>query len=403
MSSIKRYYEDMTDPDRIDARADRYVGTACFEDRALKQFVRKNLSAQPCSYHRGGGRHPRGAPLEKVVRFIFDRLCTRYEDAANGVGWEGGYVGASIYSSYDLVYDYVDLPADSNGALFEDIVGALPDRTWSAIDPYGARHHEIYSWSWEAFVDTVKHKRRYFFDDDAMAYRNERISPTSLLALIARRCRTARLIRSLPVGTTFFRCRARGRGETFTEPHELGPPPSEFASQSRMSPAGIPMFYGASDEATARAETLDRDGARHAMATFALARAIKVLDLSQVPTISIFDTKRSALYDWAVFMRQFVNDLGKKVAKDGRIHIDYVPTQIVTEYFRTFLKDGKDVPIDGVMYRSTKTRMHCVALFADADAVAPGPLGKNAKASPYMLQLASVVQHPRKRKVRQSA
>jgi len=104
MGMIKRYYEDMFDQDRIDAAADRYVGADCFEDYALKQFVRKNLSDQPCSYHRGGGRHLRGAPLARVVRFIFERFCTRYDDAANGVGWPraralpGGYLASPVLS-----------------------------------------------------------------------------------------------------------------------------------------------------------------------------------------------------------------------------------------------------------------------------------------------------------------
>ena len=117
------------------------------------------------------------------------------------------------------------------------------------------------------------------------------------------------MVRKLPADTRFYRCRARKRGAHLTEPADLGPPPKEYVSQSRMSPAGIPMFYGAADEATARAETLKTDDARHSMALFGLGRAVHVLDLTKSPTISIFDQGRRSLFDWGIFMQQFLREL----------------------------------------------------------------------------------------------
>lgn len=402
MSFIKRYLDSMCDPDGIDASDDLYVSAACFEEPAIKRFIRENLVDRPCSYYRGDGLHPKGAPLATVVRFFFAGFCSRFEDAANGVGWEGEYVGAKTYDSYDLVFNYVEIASCAGNDLFSDLIRALPDRVWSAIDPYASRQHEIYAWSWDSFVETVKHKRRYFFDDTNSVLLGHEITPRQLLESVTEKCKQARLIRTLSAGTTFFRCRERLSCEPITKPIDLGPPPHQFASQSRMSPAGVPMFYGAYDEATARAETLGSHGDRHTMATFALSKSIRILDLTRVPAISIFDQRRSGLYDWAIFMRQFVRDFGKKIERDNRIHFDYVPTQIVTEYFRAFMRDSKGTPIAGVMYRSTKTGSNCVVLFMDQDDVAPRLRKTFDPQCAELLQMVAVTQHKRKRLAQKS-
>ena len=61
-----------------------------------------------------------------------------------------------------------------------------------------------------------------------------------------------------------------------------------------MSPAGIPMFYGAFEESTAFAETSTTSGGGGAaVARFATDRACKVVDLDQLPTVpSTLDDKR---------------------------------------------------------------------------------------------------------------
>jgi hypothetical protein len=392
MSSIKRYIEDMMDPDRIEPQPGKYVSAACFEDSQLRAFIKRNRTSHPCSYYCGGGRHPKGAALDDVLAFIFDGITSRYEDATNGVGWDGGFVGASTWDSYDLVWEHLELTDRAESKLLDDIAYALPDRTWSEIDPYGARDHEIFQWSWEKFVEVVKYERRYYFDDGISS--EESISPGALLAVVASKCKRAKMIRKLPVGTSFYRCRWRDENERFTQPHELGPPPKELASQSRMSPAGIAMFYGAVDEATARAETLASDSDRHTMALFGLGRDIHVLDLTDSPAVSLFDPNRRSLYDWAIFMRHFRTDLRKPVAKDHSLHIDYVPTQIVTEYFRSFLTTRKGQPIDGILYKSaTRTENVCIALFAKGQDVAPTQVVQVEPSSGYLLQLLSLTDY----------
>jgi hypothetical protein len=54
------------------------------------------------------------------------------------------------------------------------------------------------------------------------------------------------------------------------------------------------------------------------------------------------------------FLHKFINDLVAPVSKDGREHVDYVPTQIVSEYFRYKFKSEKGSGIKGIKYPSVK-------------------------------------------------
>lgn len=394
MGLAKRMYEEMSDPDYIAECPEKFVSAACFDDPVLKKFIKENRADDPCTYYQGTGKSPRGAPLHIVVRFIFEGLCSRYDDAANGVGWEGEYVGARTYISQDLVDEHVWISDKAISTLSTDIAGALPDRTWSEIDPYRMRAHEVYSYGWESFVELVKHERRYFFAGTPAITEEENISPEELLHFIATHCSRQRMIKKLPRGAQFYRCRKEKPGETFVEPRELGPAPHQFAAQNRMSPAGIAMFYGAEQKTTARAETLKKASARHAMGLFGLSREVNVLDITSSPIISIFDSRRAHLYDWALFMHRFLQELRKPIKKDDRVHIEYVPTQIVTEYFRTYMTDRKGHPIDGILYRSaTATGGNCIVLFVDNDEVDPEMRSELEPDNGFLLQVLSVEQH----------
>lgn len=379
--------------DRPTRTPGRFVSAACFEDDALRRVVEANLSSTECSYSGLKGRKPIAAPLDTVVDHIFEALSRCYEDATNGVGWEGGFVGATTWDTYELVDETVVLAGNASPDLLLDISEALPSQVWSYIDPYGARGDEVLSWSWEAFCETVKHRRRYFFLDEPGGRRtnDERISPGELLAAVARGCETYGLLRTLPSGQRFFRCRSRSLGERFTKPKDLGPPPARRASQSRMSPAGITMFYGAMQKSTARAETLSSMHAPHAMAEFQTTRSITVLDLTQPPWVSLFDEERAELYDWARFMRGFLNDFRQPVERDGSEHIDYVPTQVVTEYFRAAVTHGGQ-QLDGVLYQSARAGGGpCVVLFAGPDDVAPNAsVGTTPRGVSHLLVMRGV-------------
>ena len=119
------------------------------------------------------------------------------------------------------------------------------------------------------------------------------------------------------------------------------------------------MLYAALDEATARSETyLRRDGlpAEATVATFELTEDITVLNLAEIPGVpSIFagewiDERRESL----IFLHAFVEALTDPVVKDGREHVEYVPSQVVTEYVRYRLPELLEKAVHGLIYPSAR-------------------------------------------------
>lgn len=112
-------------------------------------------------------------------------------------------------------------------------------------------------------METVKHKQRFFSltstrginDADGAGARIRRGG--ELLDELGRLIREYGLVVDLPAGHLLYRVRIPRVREQFTSAKALGAPPPRAASQSRMSLAGIPMFYAGDEPETALAETYD--------------------------------------------------------------------------------------------------------------------------------------------------
>lgn len=387
---MNRLKDSLSEPPGVTPTPGMFVCPDCFSDDALSAVVRDHATSKFCSYCNRRSTKAVAAPLDDIAEHIFACFEQRYEDAANGVGWdEGEYVGALTWDTSELIDDEVEV-SDNSGELLSDLANALPAQTWSRIDPYGALERDVMSWSWRDFCETVKHQRRFFFQDHLTPTdpRSEKVSPADLLSSVAKGCKSYGLIKTVKPGQRLYRCRARNKAKKFTDPLDLGPPPAAGASQSRMSPAGIPMFYGSFDKATAAAETLTSLG-RHAMAEFRTTRPIRVLDLSRPPFVSIFDRKLGGLDEWAAFMRAFIKDFQRPVESNGEQHYEYVPTQIVTEFFRS--ATGSTGKLDGIIYSSVKNAGgRCIVLFADRNDVDPKPDSSRAPVGTHLLKLRKV-------------
>lgn len=384
-----RLKDSLLEPEAWTKTPDRFVSAELFDDPALRAVVLDNLEERRCSYSGKVGRAPIAASLDVVVERIADGIGRHFDNAANGVGWEGGWVGATTWDTYDLVEETVALADDAPSALFDDIVAALPMQDWSRADPYGPRDSDVLNWSWNDFSATIKHVRRYFFEQHLgpSDRRQEKVSPLELLATVAGHARAYGLFRELPAGLRLYRSRWRDGRARITDPRELGPPPPGRASQSRMSPAGIPMCYAATDSETAVAETI-REPGRYALAEFRTLRAVKILDLTRVPWVSIFDERQGYLAEWCRFMGSFIRDFQRPVRQDGSEHFEYAPTQVVTEFLRT--EAGRHDGLDGILYRSVQRDGGiCIVLFAEKADVQPGSEAAAASGT-YLLRLERV-------------
>ena len=145
---------------------------------------------------------------------------------------------------------------------------------------------------------------------------------------------------------------------------DLCSPPHEKAKSNRMSAEGISIFYGAGNEKTAVAEIYNSEYRFATTAIFQNLYDIQVIDLTQIlniPYPSLFDKERRGYRESLAFLRALNNNLTRPI--ELMESIEYVPAQIVAEYFR-FLYTFHDKPIDGIIYQSSKVKNGiCYALF----------------------------------------
>ena len=144
------------------------------------------------------------------------------------------------------------------------------------------------------------------------------------------------------------------------------------------------MFYGAEKRDTALAEVAEEPG-RFAAGQFAAQRDAIVLDVRAAPPVpSLFDPDHARDRSIAIFMHSFIADFQAPIDRKRLPHINYLPTQIITEYFRTMvLVDG--APVEGVIYASTKDGGNAVVLFAENEDVVDNDAESDDLHDPWLL------------------
>ena len=336
---------------------ERYVCSACVTDRFVKEELDGSLEDEACAYC---GTVP-AADLLVLVDEIADYLVTEFEDPANSLPYvsrEGGYQGV-VDDGYDVVMD-LD-PWSDREDLVEDVATAFLGNPRCEKDYGTLKDDDILRYGWKRFSYLIKHHTRHLFFDVVpnKSIQDEGIPPSRMLVALGTLANDRNLFSILPKGSGVFRARVHDEELSLSTAEELGPPPREAAiSSNRMSPAGISMFYGAFDRETALRETFDptRDPKKGAtVATFCSNRDLFMLDLTILPELpSPFDRANRHLRRTLSFLHEFVDDFSRPVARDGREHVDYVPTQVVTEFFRHRHRAPGNASIDGIVYTSSR-------------------------------------------------
>ena len=340
--------------------SETFVCADCVVDDALVKVVNDNLDSTKCDYCGKVSEDLIAAPFNDVMERIYDSICTEYADAQDiNLPWvEGGWMIGETDQG-EIVFD-VDpgWPEEFS----EDIYDSLGDDKywvphsggdWSLVDPSGTLKT-----GWDSFKSQVLTETRYLFltepEDDGEAGRPDYIPVSKMLDVLGSVTTSLGLIIDIPTDSEFYRVRVSKDGTAFGNFEELGLPPHKSAGAGRMNPAGIPYFYLAKDSETAKAEVVYVDSIDYGEAVFVNTRPLKILDLTNTPNPpSFFEPDRYDERHQIYFIDRFKDELTQPVIKDGREHVDYVPTQIVSEYFKhRFTHDDKK--IDGIMYPSVK-------------------------------------------------
>lgn len=351
---------------------EEFVCYNCFEDSGLVQFIKNNASANECTFCSEEYDAPIAVSIDDVSEHFIESLFREYDLAVEQLGWDGGYIGV-YWDAYDLAFEMLELefPQSNEELLLPRLFGGYYDQDWCEENAYGLNNSEQASYSWERFCHIVMHERRYFFlDRDRESDDQEVYSPGEVLSTIFYYAQEVGLFKELPIASQIVRAIWGDDGLLLQTPKDLGPPPVEKATQAnRMSPAGIPMFYGAEDDETALKETASGPG-RFAVGKFETLRPITILDLTDIPPIpSLFEAipdsaeiiPRRAL----TFLHHIAREMSRSIERDDKVHINYVPTQVVTEFIRDQLT-WDNTPIDGIKYPSSVNPGHVsYVLFAN--------------------------------------
>ena len=383
MGQMKQLWMEQMEREYSQWPGERYVCRRCVVDPFLIEKLEESSEDKGCSYC---GMLP-SADLVILLDEISDYLGTEYEHPGESMIYdskEGGYP-IEPYNGADIVRD-LDHWSDRED-LVEDAAAAFSDCFLCERDYWQAKDDDMLRHGWERFRHLVKHHTRYLFFDkmSGEAARDEGVPPSRMLSALGTLVNNFNMFSEISADREIFRVRVHAESESFCTAGELGPPAKENTRANRMSPAGIPMFYGAYDPDTAVRETFDpqsAEGVVGTLATFCANRDLFVLDLTSLPRLpSPFDVAKRHLRRPVAFLYEFVNELSSPIKRDGGEEVEYVPTQVVTEFFRYRHRGVEDRTIDGIAYRSSREGGgRAVVLFLTAEEC--GPTGSERRWGP---------------------
>lgn len=263
--------------------------------------------------------------------------------AEMGFDYNSGYdTGAALGEVFEGALD---------GEVLEEVSSCGGDQTWVPESFLYFDTRQVLTGTWNDFVERVKHSRRFWFSD--VSHHNpEKLSVSDFFDSIAKLLTRSDIALTLPAGSTLIRGRMvkDDADATKFDAKELGSPPETVATANRMSPAGVSMFYGGDSAEVVIAEIGAHSTYDHAVyGTFATLDDLTIVDLTNLPPVPGYFSEDPDRLQIA-FLHEFVAELVKPVVLDGREHIDYVPTQIVTEYLRYFA----DPEVQGLRFASSQ-------------------------------------------------
>lgn len=310
------------------------------------------------------GVHNRFArAMDDAVPFAEGEFVVRTTDSSD--------VAQEIFQEH-AVSNYLD---ESGLAVLDEIQSVMVDDAWVRRGWQWPSEGDRLRFSWDAFKDLVKHQSRFLFMNRPRhgTDQPDELSPVEFFEELADLLAKEPGVRSV-IGPSTPLYRAR----TFESAQELStlpvtevfpPSPTLCRSSNRMSPAGIPMFYGASDPDTALVEVSAHNTRQHAVVgEFRPTRDILMIDMTALPELpSIFEEDVAQRYDTVLFLRRFAEDIVLPIKLDGREHIEYVPTQVFTEYLRYAFPGRRP---DGLVFRSARGFGRNFVLFCGPESVA---------------------------------
>jgi len=235
-----------------------------------------------------------------------------------------------------FIVDHRNLRAEMDGG--DTFFDSTYDDVWKENCWFDMSENE-----WYDFSENVKHNARFF--DHSTYSRTQflkNLFPTFKILLIKAYPSTfyrARIVDSIPT-----------KVKISSNPLEqLDKPLNRIAGYNRFSPAGISYIYLADTIDTALAEVRSTVGQECAYGEFELESGLKIIDLRKrnlLNHLDYFDDDFSS--STYCFLSAFTINIAQPIAEHDKL-IDYVPTQIVSEFLWS-------KGFDGFLYDSNLSR-----------------------------------------------
>lgn len=344
-----------------------YICAIPFDDYAIKNFIKNNGIKKICYWT---GEESTCILMADLIDFIDERIQFEYVEP---------YCAGAVYNKKETFYEdrFPELLVQSSLEVLNDLLSETPfeileyiseelsEQYWTAKELYVPSIGEIHAQSWEQFNFIIKHRVRFMFFNESNKINAPSYAEFSDPYTILEEFKNAIFIHDLIIkfdvdDLEVHRARMHKPQKEQLKLEELGPPPEKLAQANRLSPAGITMFYGAFEEETAIIEVLDINRPDYYITTarFSNLKPLKLIDFSSLKWISLFDKGNDEKRKTQILLYQFLADLTKPISSDGSQHIDYIPTQVVTEYLKTLFKSELGEEIHGLIYPSSKRKAH---------------------------------------------
>lgn len=345
---------DVFDYEKYDLDTNEFVCANHLEDKYIKNKIRQSGQKGRCDFC---NRSRLVVPLSELLEIIIIGIEYLLEDPANTRYYdkdgEHGY-GGNTMDFYDLWYQ------DELGIGITD--DALSDCIYTYLqnDELYCRKDEFYSESedleiiWRNFKETVKHKARFVFHFKDVFKGRDYVDPIYILERVQNSIEKYNLVTELPANTILYRTRQHASRKEIKKASDMASVPQHLAQMhGRMNPSGISMFYSSKSKSLTVAEVVDETLTTKPYYTTAIFRTkhkLRLVDLTSFPdTPSIFDTDYNGDRETLFFVKDFVKDICKPV-HSGAAVIEYIPTQIVTEY----IKFNSNLNVNGIIYPSSR-------------------------------------------------
>lgn len=305
-------------------------------------------------------------PLDNAGLYLADDFYDDEQEVIPGFKRIGEYVVPNKLTYFDSVDELMDglyLITDDDD-LNDDIKSCFTTEQWISSDIYDEDRRIKYANQWDRFVDMVTHHGRFTFlatPEFKNIIQENKGKSDDILSVLSDLIIEQGLVKTLSKGMKLYRARKVDDVKVEYAFEGITSPPDDRAFPNRMSLAGISMFYASFEKETASNECVGGESKGLIVGTFETAKDLKVIDLTMIPEQSFW------VKNWQEnqFLHHFNENITKRVDPKDTNHLQYIPTQVFTEFLRYMFRDDKGQQVDGLIYGSSKTKEKNIVLFCN--------------------------------------